>query len=590
MGKMSDKEIRLKIGADMDKQMSLFNKVDMVTDRYHQLGLIDSFTEADFAQAYANFHDSDMTNAVYEIVRHMDIDRTAVVYNERCQQIWFNTELFATTNSTIDFVLQAAVCAEDDESLSLEQRVLRLLCSKLPLLYEARVQDAALIDLFMTHLTDEDRAFLGDVSDDAIRDVGFAYFAFNVLLSVGRANDHMQQKVEQASDWPELAGLVMSMYNESQWSMGAMKILRYLLKTAHPRLPLDALYAFWRSVYQLNNTRFALMHEGFEATYDPNDEAVKRRIDTLRPLCDKNGYITIYRGETNHSLPYKEALSWTLSKDVACSFAFRYKGDVYRLVEALVHIDHVYDSMIHDSELTREELELLVNPKRVKVVRVVELDNAERMLDTLSKVKAPPVPLALPPMRGSSYFDLFVAASQLLAQYARTTEDLFVCSDLHGLTHSTRVLCHAITNFYHYKEEYKLNGEDLAILIASAMLHDIGRVHDEEDYLHGAASVVKMKERGLDTALSLHGEALDITSFIMATHNIPDKLAYKELKQSGIRNKKRARILYDLLCDADNLDRVRLGDLNIAYLRHTKTKLSVEYAHVLLSQLPSSDE
>ena len=82
-------------------------------------------------------------------------------------------------------------------------------------------------------------------------------------------------------------------------------------------------------------------------------------------------------------------------------------------------------------------------------------------------------------------------------------------------------------------------------------------------------------------------EEVDIISFLMHYHCIEDTEAFSALSKRDMseKGKKTARKLYKLFKDADGLDRVRLGDLDISYLRTPKAKELIVFATDLLRNI-----
>lgn len=92
-----------------------------------------------------------------------------------------------------------------------------------------------------------------------------------------------------------------------------------------------------------------------------NPDIAKQKKE-LVPNLDKDGFLTVYRGESSKSKSYKrEAISWTTSLDKAIWFSNRFsdKGTVYR---ARVHIDNVLAYIT-----TRSEEEIIFDSKKFAV-------------------------------------------------------------------------------------------------------------------------------------------------------------------------------------------------------------------------------
>lgn len=131
----------------------------------------------------------------------------------------------------------------------------------------------------------------------------------------------------------------------------------------------------------------------------------------------------------------------------------------------------------------------------------------------------------------------------------------------HGKLHTARVLFLALTIIQAGKS--RLNRAELSQLTNAIIFHDIGRKHDDVDNGHGKAG----REIYKKTARSSADPAV---CFLIEYHCLDDKLAEEYLKSADtIRAKKRTWLLYQILKDADALDRVRFGiyDLDVNQLR-----------------------
>lgn len=109
-----------------------------------------------------------------------------------------------------------------------------------------------------------------------------------------------------------------------------------------------------------------------------------------------------------------------------------------------------------------------------------------------------------------------------------------------------------------------LDDTDMEIVLTAAKYHDIGRTNDKYDEVHGILSFNKMLQLKL---VDKKMEDIHILQFIMESHCINDEDGLKNLKKYPIKDIDRAIRLYKVLKDADGLDRVRLHDLDINYLR-----------------------
>ena len=127
---------------------------------------------------------------------------------------------------------------------------------------------------------------------------------------------------------------------------------------------------------------------------------------------------------------------------------------------------------------------------------------------------------------------------------------------VHGINHTKRVLIFCIFLAY-------LNGIDNQlkhVLYLSAVYHDIGRSIDGTDFLHGEASFNKIEKLGLLKNVS--HEQKDYIQYIICNHSIEDS---DRLYNGQYRQRDN---LLNIFKDADALDRIRLHDFNINYLRN----------------------
>jgi HD superfamily phosphodiesterase len=136
---------------------------------------------------------------------------------------------------------------------------------------------------------------------------------------------------------------------------------------------------------------------------------------------------------------------------------------------------------------------------------------------------------------------------------------------IHGVLHAKRVLLLSyIIGLYE-----DLDDTDMEIVLTAAKYHDIGRTNDKYDEIHGILSFNKMLQLKL---VDKEMEDINILRFIMESHCISDENGLKNLKKYSIKDTDRAICLYKVLKDADGLDRVRLHDMDISYLRLPTSK------------------
>jgi hypothetical protein len=133
-------------------------------------------------------------------------------------------------------------------------------------------------------------------------------------------------------------------------------------------------------------------------------------------------------------------------------------------------------------------------------------------------------------------------------------------------------------------------------LACAALWHDIGRTDDGVDYYHGAKSAGRVVSLGLHCNLpaKVYETALYAITHHCGSEAHGERAAHSvRYRASGDRNIHTEQVdpeaalrVFRLLKDADALDRVRLGELDPTYLRHTVSRTRVERAWELLLEIP----
>jgi hypothetical protein len=152
--------------------------------------------------------------------------------------------------------------------------------------------------------------------------------------------------------------------------------------------------------------------------------------------------------------------------------------------------------------------------------------------------------------------------------------DLFTHrSTLHGQAHVARVMVHA----FRLIEAIGWT-EEAPRLWAAVYLHDIARTHDGRCFVHGERAMEKI-------------ETLPHLFDLFATGGVEEQ-DYAAIRTAVIYHCKPQELdrghehwrLASLLKDADGLDRVRLGDLDPAYLRHPQAQTMIGFAERLFEE------
>ena len=139
-------------------------------------------------------------------------------------------------------------------------------------------------------------------------------------------------------------------------------------------------------------------------------------------------------------------------------------------------------------------------------------------------------------------------------------------STTHGISHNERVALYS----YFLAEKLKLNKKDTLIAIYAAMYHDIGRVNDDEDRLHGFLSAKKLEQLELD----ITNNDFKLLQTIITFHSINDDEFYEMIKD--YKNKERITTLFKILKDSDALDRTRLAFLDSIDLNYIRLEDSLK--------------
>lgn len=147
--------------------------------------------------------------------------------------------------------------------------------------------------------------------------------------------------------------------------------------------------------------------------------------------------------------------------------------------------------------------------------------------------------------------------------------DLFFDPEgIHGVSHTKRVMVLAL--FLLEKLKIKSNNDIIIVLIA-ALYHDIGRVNNKTDDTHGVLSWRKLNEITNYKVGEIADEEIQYVKFIIENHckyvDVNNIIGLYE-----IRDVERMKILYNVLRDADILDRIRLGDIDPSYLYFDDSK------------------
>ena len=161
---------------------------------------------------------------------------------------------------------------------------------------------------------------------------------------------------------------------------------------------------------------------------------------------------------------------------------------------------------------------------------------------------------------------------QLLEAYRTLDQEALYKSRVHGSGHIHRVLLFAA--LIGWREG--LEEGDLRQYFHMASYHDVGRTFDGFDIYHGARSALRLAALTGQT-----GERLKEMQAAVSAHSRPDRDMETLVRSYEPRDLDHALEMTRLLKDADNLDRVRLGDLKVKFLRHDSARDLAEFSRRL---------
>ena len=164
-------------------------------------------------------------------------------------------------------------------------------------------------------------------------------------------------------------------------------------------------------------------------------------------------------------------------------------------------------------------------------------------------------------LKRSAYYDI------LLKAYDRLQTERLYKSGIHGQGHIERVmLLGAIV-----AKQQGFSARETELLLVACSYHDIGRLDDSRDDLHGKRSADAISTIPLPY---VSAEELCAVQAAIATHSTKDSMIESFADEYRVPEEYRdlCRLLCKGLKDADNLDRVRLGDLDVRHLRFEESR------------------
>ena len=158
----------------------------------------------------------------------------------------------------------------------------------------------------------------------------------------------------------------------------------------------------------------------------------------------------------------------------------------------------------------------------------------------------------------------------LLGAYNALDTSVLYQSRVHGCGHIERTMLLGAM----ISQALALSVHECKMLLLCCSYHDIGRSNDFRDYEHGnvaakklMSATMKPKFRGYST------EDFKIMQAAITLHSISDKEIDNVAHRYGLEKSSMDRYYRVAKClkDSDNLDRVRIHDLDTRHLRHAES-------------------
>lgn len=163
----------------------------------------------------------------------------------------------------------------------------------------------------------------------------------------------------------------------------------------------------------------------------------------------------------------------------------------------------------------------------------------------------------------------------LLEKLRRLNWDALYESPIHGPGHIERTMVHGAF----CAMEEPLGMEDTALLLECCAYHDVGRINDRRDDLHGQRAAEQLAR-----LTGREGEELVMMMAAVDAHSRPEVQLEPTLERYQPVDYRRCLVLAQLLKDADGLDRVRIWDLDVRHLRREASRAREGFAEYLFQQ------
>ena len=156
-------------------------------------------------------------------------------------------------------------------------------------------------------------------------------------------------------------------------------------------------------------------------------------------------------------------------------------------------------------------------------------------------------------------------------------EDILYQSWTHGKLHIIRTMTYGAL----IAQNENFTPLETDLLLLSCSYHDIGRIDDRYAPEHGTNSAKLIEEGKVEALNCYEGDYINIIKAAIAAHSDHDSNMELYLNRFKVIDKSLFYKIARALKDADNLDRVRIGDLNTDYLRTETAKQLPDFAQDL---------
>jgi hypothetical protein len=233
------------------------------------------------------------------------------------------------------------------------------------------------------------------------------------LLRMMRVKEYLEQKTKFVKDKlakKDFSGLFMRVDK---------KILIPTFIDMYKEIPNDQKYDIFITLYERSEYGFnmfpkELIREVFSLRNNSSDR--KERMAELNKVMrvNKDGTVTVYRGENTESTKEQDAYSWTLDKKIADFFANRFSRGTGKILTKKIKPEEILDYLPD-----RSESEVLIMPNSGKNVK----EGRIKMFEDFDEVSEP-IGLAIlgAPAGGKSYAKKLITHISKLVKLARATD------------------------------------------------------------------------------------------------------------------------------------------------------------------------